>query len=79
MGGDMICFKSHSVSECDSSDHSVSAIVIDGKFITFSTYFSNHCTDLFQILYVRFLDVEIGLPPLFLIDWFVILCFWQIL
>ena len=48
MGGDMICFKSHSVSECDSSDHFVSAIVIDGKFITFSTYFSNHCRIYFK-------------------------------
>ena len=47
-------FKSHSMSECDSSDHPVSVVFGGGgvvvNFLLFQLLLSNHCTDELQLL-----------------------------
>ena len=49
----LFIFKSHSMSECDFSDHPVSVIfvvVFVVNFLLFQLFLLNHCTDLLQIL-----------------------------
>ena len=79
------------MSECDSSDHPVSVVVVGVvvvfvNFLLFRLLFSKRCMDLLQIFMLMFLGwtptefVKIGMLTLFCMELWVILCkFWPIL
>ena len=67
------------MSECDSSDHPVSVVVVvvvGVNFLVFRLLLSNRCTDSLQILcgWTPTKFVKIGVLPLFLMELWVILC-----